>query len=86
MHRNSAKIATECPTVIREYLCCAKKSTERFSHDRLCQKLHAYDHKFSCGFRLSDNYENVGLPFIVSIPESQLTCQNVFEQIKIHAK
>jgi hypothetical protein len=53
---------------------------------RQCQKFHANDHKHYCGFRSSDNYDVIGLPFIISLPESKLTCQNVFEQIRIHAK
>jgi len=32
------------------------------------------------------NYENIGLPFVISLPESKLTCENVFEQIRIYAK
>ncbi|UJR15384.1 hypothetical protein I4U23_002332 [Adineta vaga] len=54
--------------------------------DETCQKLHATEHKNYCGFRLSDNYEAIGIPFIISLPESKLTCENVFEQISIYAK
>ncbi|CAF0984223.1 unnamed protein product [Adineta steineri] len=54
--------------------------------DDVCQKLHATEHKNYCGFRLSDNYEIIGIPFIISLPESKLTCENVFEQISIYAK
>lgn len=54
--------------------------------DEQCQKYHANDHKTSCGFRISDNYEIVGLPFIITLPESKLDCKNIFEQIQIHAK
>lgn len=53
---------------------------------RKCLKYHANDHKHSCSFRSSDNYDYVGLPFVISLPESKLTCKNVFEQIKIYAK
>jgi hypothetical protein len=54
--------------------------------DSICQKLHSIEHKNYCGFRLSDNYEVIGIPFIVSLPESKLTCENVFEQISIYDK
>jgi len=57
-----------------------------FFFKRQCQKFHANDHKHSCGFRSSDNYDIIGLPFIISLPESKLTCENVFEQIRIYAK
>jgi hypothetical protein len=52
----------------------------------MCQKLHSTEHKNYCGFRLSENYEIIGIPFIISLPESKLTCENVFEQISIYAK
>ncbi|CAF1633950.1 unnamed protein product [Adineta ricciae] len=54
--------------------------------DEICQKLHAAEHKNYCGFRLSDNYEFIGTPFIISLAESKLTFENVFEQISIYAK
>ncbi|CAF3371200.1 unnamed protein product [Rotaria sp. Silwood2] len=54
--------------------------------DEICQKLHAQEHKNYCGFRLTDNYEVIGIPFVISLPESKLTCKNVFEQISIYAK
>jgi hypothetical protein len=58
----------------------------RYLIDRICQKLHAAEHKNYCGFRLSENYEVIGIPFIISLPESKLTCENVFEQIRIYDK
>ncbi len=54
--------------------------------DSICQKLHASEHKNYCGFRLTEIYETIGIPFIISLPESKLTCENVFEQISIHNK
>ncbi|CAF3581966.1 unnamed protein product [Rotaria sp. Silwood1] len=54
--------------------------------DEICQKLHAQEHKTYCGFRSTENYEVIGIPFIISLPESKLTCKNVFEQIRIYAK
>ncbi|CAM4740025.1 unnamed protein product [Rotaria magnacalcarata] len=54
--------------------------------DEDCLKFNEYEHQGFCEFRTSDNYETVGLPFIVSLPESKLTCKNVFEQININAK
>ncbi|CAF1282003.1 unnamed protein product [Rotaria sordida] len=54
--------------------------------DDICQKLHAQEHKHYCGFRSTENYEVIGIPFIISLPESKLTCKNVFEQISIYAK
>lgn len=35
---------------------------------------------------MADNYEMIGIPFIISLPESKLTYENVFEQISIYAK
>jgi hypothetical protein len=52
----------------------------------ICQKLHLTEHKNYCGFRSADKYEIIGIPFIISLPESKLTCENVFEQISIYAK
>ncbi|CAF1580390.1 unnamed protein product [Rotaria magnacalcarata] len=54
--------------------------------DETCHRLHAQEHKNYCGFRSSENYEIIGLPFVISLPESNLTCKNVFEQISIYAK
>lgn len=51
-----------------------------------CQRLHSSEHKNYCGFRSSENYEAIGIPFIVSLPQSKLTYKNVFEQISIYAK
>ena len=31
--------------------------------DRTCHKLHAQEHKNYCGFRSSENYEIIGIPF-----------------------
>ncbi|CAF0807692.1 unnamed protein product [Rotaria sordida] len=63
------------------------KNCYRISYcDGKCQKLHATEHKGSCESRSEDNYGNIGLPFIISLPESKLTCENVFQQINIYAK
>ena len=56
-----------------------------FIFKRQCQKFYASEHKHFCGNSMS-NYENIGLPFVISLPESKLTCENVFEQIRIYAK
>ena len=53
---------------------------------RICQKLHASDHRNYCGFRLSENYEIIGIPFIISLPQSKLTCEKVFEEIIAYAR
>ncbi|CAF2742050.1 unnamed protein product [Rotaria sp. Silwood2] len=54
--------------------------------DEECLKFHAMEHKEFCKSRSADNYETVGFPFIISLPESKLTCKNVFQQISIYAK
>ncbi len=72
--------------MISEYFLSLNLIFNSLFNKRHCQKLHASDHKYACAFRSSDNYEIIGLPFVVSLPESKLTCTNVFEQIKIHAK
>ncbi|CAF1407064.1 unnamed protein product [Rotaria sp. Silwood1] len=54
--------------------------------DEECQKFHIMEHKYNCEFRSTDNYETIGLPFIISLPESKLTCENLFQQISIYAK
>lgn len=69
-----------------EYLFDCYHCHSSMSFDRTCQKLHYGDHKNYCGFRLADNYEMIGIPFIISLPESKLTYENVFEQISISAK
>jgi hypothetical protein len=89
VHRNFVKIVIECPIVISEYFISLFSNliwTFFSPFKRHCQKLHASDHKYACAFRSSDNYETIGLPFIISLPESKLTCANVFEQIRIYAK
>ena len=53
---------------------------------RKCKKFYESEHERSCGFRSEDNYESVGLPFIISLPESKLTCENVLQQISIYVK
>jgi hypothetical protein len=44
------------------------------------------DNKHACRLYPSDSYDTIGLPFVVSLPESKVTCENVFEQIGIYAK
>lgn len=53
---------------------------------RECLKLHESDHKEYCDIRVSDNYETVGLPFIISLPESKVTYKDVYQQINLYAK
>lgn len=72
---NPLKPSTYCPKCYQVFYC-----------DESCQKLHLSEHKNYCGFRSSENYEVIGTPFIISLPESKLNCENVFKQISIYAK
>ncbi|CAF3885372.1 unnamed protein product [Adineta steineri] len=54
--------------------------------DEQCLDFHKSDHRNMCEYRSKDNSENIGNPFIISLPESKLTYENVFEQINIHTK
>jgi hypothetical protein len=86
IHQNFVLIVIKYPIVMSKLFISLNIFYYFYLINRTCQKLHATEHKNYCGFRLSDNYEVIGIPFIISLPESKLTCENVFEQIRIYAK
>jgi len=65
---------------------CCKKCFQTFYCDESCQRLHSIEHRKYCGLRSAENYEIIGIPFIVSLPQSKVNCENIFEQLKIFAK
>jgi len=54
--------------------------------DETCQKFHQQKHQDDCLSSLFDYFETVGIPFVISLPESQLNYQNVCEQINLNVK
>ncbi|UJR31273.1 hypothetical protein I4U23_018773 [Adineta vaga] len=54
--------------------------------DEQCLRFHKNEHEHKCKFRTSTNYEVIGVPFVISLPKSKLTCEYVFEQISIYSK
>ncbi|CAF1458870.1 unnamed protein product, partial [Didymodactylos carnosus] len=64
---------------------CCTGCYATFYCDDICQRLHS-DHRTYCGFRQSDCLEHVGHPFIVTLPESKLTYENVVDEINFYSQ
>ncbi|CAF1053922.1 unnamed protein product [Adineta ricciae] len=54
--------------------------------DEQCLRLHKSEHEHQCKHRASNTYETMGIPFVISVPKSKLTCEYIFEQISLYAK
>lgn len=71
---NPMRSSTICTRCFRSSYC-----------DETCQKFHQQKHKDNCLSTTFDHFDSKGIPFVVSLPESQINYRNIVEQINANA-